>query len=714
MSTKAIEGKNDFLFLNNDSNAVLEQIQGKRKLSPERLKLWCNEVEYRSQFCKKYGANYFYFIAPNKHCIYSKFLPEKFNNISNDRVACQLDSAIDNVFYPYELLKQKKNKYLIYHKTDTHWNSVGCIYAWDFFSEIAGLGKKIIIKRINERSIVGDLGNKFNPYKKSKTLVADVNFQSKECFNNFLNNRGKIRIFENNNKNLKTAIIFGDSFSNSFLQYIAEYFSKLYFFHTPLFSENIIKDLRPDIVINCNIERFVYNQNYRVNDIYTPYFINYFEEGKYDLTTLKNFLNTKYNPIYPSIVYDKMRKIALDYVEILQTKNAQNIESLLNFDNIEENEDLINSLIHLKPMPIFFYKKYMLVKGLKNIERAVDLSNHTPKYHLQLAHELNGIGQIKLAIAHINKAISIDRTDISFYSHLIPLIIKIGDFDGAEKACKKALSLDPDTPFYHAQLSYIFTAKNQFPEAIEKIQDAIKLNGNNANFYNHLTSLMRKIGDFDGAEKACKKALSLDPDTPFYHAQLSYIFTAKNQFPEAIEKIQDAIKLNGNNVSFYNHLTSLMRKIGDFDGAEKACKKALSLDPDTPFYHAQLSYIFTAKNQLPEAIEKIQDAIKLNGNNVSFYNHFTSLMQKIGDFDGAEKACKKALSLDPDTPFYHAQLSYIFTAKNQFPEAIEKIQDAIKLNGNNATFYNHLTSLLRKIGDLDGAEKAQQKANSLN
>lgn len=254
MAIKVIKGKEGFLFLDGDSNGVIDQITGKLSLTEEDLASWQEEIQLRKIHAAKHNYKYHYLIIPNKHCVYSEFLPENIK-IDTSRSAIQLEKKFGDIFiYPLNLLRSVKDK-ILYHKTCTHWNRAGAAFV---LNNILGsqFGTKIeyTIKNIE---YCGDLGRKLIPQVTCPSLDIAYEPQHKCIYNNFIQNIGHVIITENQNANLPNAVIFGDSFFTDYYDLVAEFFGRMYYFHAPIIDFKLIERISPDIVLSENVERFI-------------------------------------------------------------------------------------------------------------------------------------------------------------------------------------------------------------------------------------------------------------------------------------------------------------------------------------------------------------------------------------------------------------------------------------------------------------------------
>ncbi len=268
MDHKCIVGKDQWLFLDNDSNRVMEQISGKLLLSEEQLFKWNLLLFSRSSYLKSQGIKYFILIAPNKECVYPEFLPDNIELLEHRPINLLINyikekSDFENLlFYPLADIVKGKKRRLTYQKGDTHWNSYGAYIAYLHlvrkikpYLDIDILEESSV--KFSERFHIGDLANKIIEKPKSIDYISEFNSNSQCVFDNQVQNGGNLTIWENSNKKLPRAILFGDSFGTRLKPFLAESFSRLVTVHQPNLDYELILKEKPDVVISEYVERFM-------------------------------------------------------------------------------------------------------------------------------------------------------------------------------------------------------------------------------------------------------------------------------------------------------------------------------------------------------------------------------------------------------------------------------------------------------------------------
>ena len=142
---KVLRGRSGMLFLQNDSNRVLDQVTGRRALSAEELARWETFLLGIDAAAAARGARVFYLVAPNKECVLAEYLPEDVS-VSEARpvrqlqaLAARLDLRATRMIYPLEALRRAGTQYATYPKGDSHWSDFGASVALAALYEAIGL-----------------------------------------------------------------------------------------------------------------------------------------------------------------------------------------------------------------------------------------------------------------------------------------------------------------------------------------------------------------------------------------------------------------------------------------------------------------------------------------------------------------------------------------------------------------------------------------------
>lgn len=275
-SPRVIVGKNDgnekhtWLFYNdiNDGNPIGD-IRGTNTINNEEMLKYYNVLTNNTEILKNKGIRLFYVVAPNKSTVYDEYLPKSINRVNeksrNDIFSNYLkEKNVDNYVFLKDILRNSKNEQLLYFMLDTHWNDYG-----------AFIGTREVLKKINNdfgfydsyeiisngwKDDVGDLKTFMNipisleqPRVTVKTNYDDLfKVVSKTSVNN-----NDVTITSNDNAKYDECImLIGDSYRNAMIPYIANMYKKCIFMNRISYSEELLNNCKPDIIILEAVERY--------------------------------------------------------------------------------------------------------------------------------------------------------------------------------------------------------------------------------------------------------------------------------------------------------------------------------------------------------------------------------------------------------------------------------------------------------------------------
>jgi hypothetical protein len=134
-SAQVLVGKDGWLFFDLDRCQSADYM-GLRPFTPEQLEQWRTYLERRAAYLEARGVRYVFMAAPNQPTIYPEKLPENVR-IHRGRTRYEQLTAYLAAHSSFRLLdlvepiRAAKRQGLVYFRTDSHWNGLGCYVAMD-------------------------------------------------------------------------------------------------------------------------------------------------------------------------------------------------------------------------------------------------------------------------------------------------------------------------------------------------------------------------------------------------------------------------------------------------------------------------------------------------------------------------------------------------------------------------------------------------------
>lgn len=281
---RVVVGKEGWLFLGNDHNSTINQYRGIKQLKDKELNDWFSFFENIDTYLDNQNIPLYIMIPPDKHRIYPEFLPDHLSRkgVSPYEQILAKNKNLQIIDLINKLDKKKKNsEFLLYYKTDSHWNFYGAYLAYREliktfqksieFSPVILEDKDFVASLISSKmdlQVILGTDEVFEdvlilPQKQlssSKLLMkarhTDTVWTDQQP--NAAIETVNSPIILNREKKGK-AIVIGDSFMVGLSPYINNTFSEIHYIHPQLFEcnmfEDLVGELKPDVVIIEFVER---------------------------------------------------------------------------------------------------------------------------------------------------------------------------------------------------------------------------------------------------------------------------------------------------------------------------------------------------------------------------------------------------------------------------------------------------------------------------
>ncbi len=177
------------------------------------------------------------------------------------------------------------------------------------------------------------------------------------------------------------------------------------------------------------------------------------------------------------------------------------------------------------------------------------------------------------------------------------------------------------------------------------------------------------------AEKTLKRALEIYPQYSNAWLLLGNVYYKRDtDFTKAMECYSKAKEFNPNSFDAHYNLAIAYRDMNKYKDALLYLDLALQLKPEKAesvrqnrgeVYYRWGKFAGQQQNNLPLAIEKINEAIKINPGTVYYYEDLGVAYGLMQDYDNAIKTCLKGLAIDPKYRPFYQNLVNSYTALGQ-------------------------------------------------
>ena len=386
------------------------------------------------------------------------------------------------------------------------------------------------------------------------------------------------------------------------------------------------------------------------------------------------------------------------------SKNYQQVDKLLEYDNFAQADRILNNMILANPNDVIAKSLYAvsLAKQGKFDMAQSQLNALMSKYpnnaNLHFAQGIVNIRRqassdmeyrnqsedlIKNSIKEFNTALKLNPKYYPAYNALGVIALNTGNLDKANEFFNKALEIDPT-----------------YATAIDNLGSIDYLNGN-----------------YDDARKKFLKAITINPNssTAFFH--LAQVYDKKSLYSKGLDALDHSLRLKPNSSVAYNLRGEILKKQGNENAAIEAFKKSIAVKPENTKPYMNLATIYEKRFDNELAIANLKSALAVNPelNQAKLYIGNLSILK--GDHNqalkyyssliGVEGYNSEALKGVANAYFEQAKSTSqnLLGREKELKTAYTNIERALEANPNNLQLY--LAKL--KLAKITNKEKDTQE-----
>jgi len=202
------------------------------------------------------------------------------------------------------------------------------------------------------------------------------------------------------------------------------------------------------------------------------------------------------------------------------------------------------------------------------------------------------------------------------------------------------------------RLGIEYLNRGKYTDALKTLLEAEKIYPEDAFLQNTLGYTYMAKEQYDLAIKHYKKALQIRPNYSEAKNNLGVAYIYKKEWDNAIPYFEEITKdlLYGTPHRPLVNLGSVYYNKKNYPLSEQYYLKALKLRPNYDDALYGLGRTYLAMGKIPEAVSRIEAAVRISSNRPRFYFDLASAYAKSGDFKKALKAYKEVIELVPGTP----------------------------------------------------------------
>jgi hypothetical protein len=257
-----LQGQDGFLFLGDGAHKETALLCGESRIGHDSVANFSGNLLGRLAECTRREIDYLHVVFPSKHLVYRDKLPleisSKVKGVYESYYRCGGDLPV--LYLKNELIDQR-NVDRTFRILDTHMTDFGAQVSARLILRELSIEANLI-RDFDRRTTLasGDLAKMLDVPSKVEETILQPSFKY-FCSDNIgviPRNRFHSVIIRNKfSVSGRRLLVFGDSFIQQCLKFLAVYFRDILFVRSSLFQVDLVDMFRPDVVITSNVERYL-------------------------------------------------------------------------------------------------------------------------------------------------------------------------------------------------------------------------------------------------------------------------------------------------------------------------------------------------------------------------------------------------------------------------------------------------------------------------
>ena len=261
-------------------------------------------------------------------------------------------------------------------------------------------------------------------------------------------------------------------------------------------------------------------------------------------------------------------------------------------------------------------------------------------------------GNIDLAFAALERAVSIDANDAVANQAIASIYARLGRLQDADASFQKALALDPKSPAIHDAYANFLSGQSRFEDALREWQTVIRLAPDNYAAMVNLGFVLTETGKFAEAITMYERANEIRP-TYMAYSNLGTAYSRSKRYPDAIDAYQKALEIDdtdwlawGNLAYVYSWVNGMDQQATEtFEKAIQLAEDAQQQNPRDPFVNSDLTLYYAKTGQSELALQHLETAITLSPDSGEILAAAAEACEVIGQRDRAIELVQRSLEL---------------------------------------------------------------------
>ncbi|MBN1350729.1 tetratricopeptide repeat protein [candidate division KSB1 bacterium] len=363
---------------------------------------------------------------------------------------------------------------------------------------------------------------------------------------------------------------------------------------------------------------------------------------------------------------------------------------------------------------IAYAKKKDFEKAIESWMNAISINSQDPDYHYFLGVANFELKNYDEASRYLQQTLKLCPLYHRASLMLGLILYKKRKFDVAKKFIQRSLLFNPNNGYTYLALGNIYSILRNYKKGIAMYEHTIKLMPEDPRPYMGLAKIYSLEGNIQKANEYFRRVIALDGNGKGALAKYARRAVV-TEMPAEKEAVSSIIVDSDKNLEELYSVGYAHYIAGDHIRAEAFYKKYLSMKADDDFVWFALGETQMRSGKCDQAVASFKKAIDIDAKGL-YYKELAIAFDLIESPADVRAAIEKALNLGKKDHIIYALGGKNLLAEGKQTEAIEMLDEAVKLNKNNFLARYYLAVALSRNGEIERAiEQLEEiKATKVN
>lgn len=320
-------------------------------------------------------------------------------------------------------------------------------------------------------------------------------------------------------------------------------------------------------------------------------------------------------------------------------------------------------------------------------------------------------GTYDLAIESAQLALRDNSRNVRAAIILGDAYLRKGETAKAKQVFEAIIKALPQEPSSHYRLGIIARMNRNDAEALAHFEEALSTSPHAIEPLVMIAASKTAQGKSAEARDRVMQQLTLSPNNPFMYNLLGEQWALAKEPAKAEAAFKKAMEINDALPAPYLNLAGLYLRTQKIDQAAQEYETALTKNPKLLSAQMMLGLIAENKKDLPKAMSRYEDVLKINPKFAPAANNLAWLMMEQGkNSDVALSYAHTAREQSPQDPNIADTLGWIYYRKGIYLKSLSLLKEAVDKLPENPTVQYHYGMVQLKNGDTAGAKLSLQHA----